>query len=154
MKVTTKKFNNKYVSKIIREATKFYISRVVPERKFKNLNVVVKLTTSNFADGSCCYLSNNNFEIELGAHISLNHKLLTLAHECVHVKQYVTKQLKTMYVGKNTVDIWQGKRYRNMHYDEQPWEQEALDREEELFYNFISDCYALGRLDLEKLKNI
>lgn len=154
MIVKTRKFNNRYLSKIIREATKFYLQNLIPEKKLKRLNVVVNLTANDFADGSCCYLNSNTFEIELGAHVSLTHKLLTLAHECVHVKQYVTKQLKTLYIGNNAVDIWQGKRYRNINYDDQPWEKEALDQEEELLYNFISDCYASGRLDLEKLKNL
>lgn len=154
MIVKTRKFNNRYLSKIIREATKFYIENNIPEKKRKKLNIVVKSTTSKFADGSCCYLNSNTFEIELGSHISLTHKLLTLAHECIHIKQYVTKQLRTLYIGNNAVDIWQGKRYRNINYDDQPWEKEALDHEEELFYNFISDCYANGRLDLEKLKNL
>jgi hypothetical protein len=154
MIVKTRKFNNRSVSRLIRDATTFYLHSIIPEKKHKKLNVVVKLTTNHFSDGSCYYANNNTYEIELGSHISLTHKLLTLAHECVHVKQYVTKQLKSFYVGQHAVDVWEGKRYRNLHYDDQPWEKEALDQEEELFYNFISDCYANGRLDLENLKNL
>ncbi len=153
MIVKTRKFNNRYLAKVIREATRFYLGRLLPETKFKKLNIIVKQTDSDYADGSCYYKSKYEYEIELGAHVSVNHKLLTLAHECVHVKQYTTRQLKTFYVGHYPVDMWEGKRYRNLKYDDQPWEREALESEEELLYSFISECYALGNLDLEKLKS-
>lgn len=153
MKVKTRKFNNRYLAKVIREATKYYLESILPESKSKKLNILVTQSSSDYADGSCCYQSKYDYVIELGAHVSTNHKLLTLAHECIHVKQYATRQLKTIFVGNHLVDMWEGKRYRNLKYDDQPWEKEALEQEEELFYSFVTECYGLGKLDLEKLKN-
>ncbi len=142
MRIRTRKFKNRKLSKDIREATKFYLQQVIPSKHLKKINVNIIQTSNTFADGSCCYIEKYRYEIELGDHLHYDHKLLTLAHEVVHVKQYVTRQLKSFFVKDNPVDVWEGKRYRNLSYDDQPWEKEAMEVEQDLYNAFVLNEYA------------
>lgn len=142
MRIRTRKFKDRRVSKVIREATKFYLCQVIPSKHLKRINVDVVQTSNTFADGSCCYIEKYQYNIELGEHLDYDHKLLTLAHETVHIKQYVTRQLKSFFVKDNPVDVWEGKRYRNLSYDDQPWEKEAMEVEQDLYNAFVLNEYA------------
>jgi hypothetical protein len=98
-------------------------------------------------DGTFEKVSTNNYAIELSKRLQLEHMLVTLAHEVVHLKQYVLKELKTHYIYGQPVDVWKGKRFRNKNYYDQPWEQEALRDEVHLYQDYISECYSLGNIN-------
>jgi len=80
--------------------------------------------------------------------------MITLAHEMIHLKQYATKELKSKFVRGKPVDTWRGMKYRNLKYDEQPWEQEAMELEEELYHKFLLHGLVTGTLDFETIKQI
>lgn len=71
--------------------------------------------------------------------------LQTLAHELVHVKQWVTKELVTVFDNSSPLgwmDYWRGrlwkpKRYEDSYLDS-PWEIEALGREQTLYYRWLN----------------
>jgi glycosylphosphatidylinositol transamidase (GPIT) subunit GPI8 len=69
--------------------------------------------------GYCCHLEDNEFEIDIKRTLRLRDMLTTLAHELVHVKQYVKKEMPD--------DITQG------DYWDRPHEIEAHGRELGLF---------------------
>jgi len=96
------------------------------------------------ADGTCEKISKKKFVIELNDDLGVELRLITLAHEIVHIKQYLTKQLRTWHLKTGTIDVWEGKRFRNVNYFQQPWETEALLLEEQLYIDFVSECYATG----------
>ena len=49
----------------------------------------------------------------------------TLAHEMVHAKQFLRKELDG--------NLWKKRNYDNVKYDDQPWEKEANRLEERLY---------------------
>jgi len=142
MILRTRKFNNRRLSNIIKRATSFYISRLNLDTS--NVTVTIIQMPKLGADGTCEKVSNKEFIIELNDDLGLEHCLVTLAHETVHIKQYLTKQLRTWHLKTGTIDIWEGKRFRNVNYFQQPWEAEALLLEEQLYMDFVSECYAIG----------
>jgi len=73
-----------------------------------------------------------------------------LAHECVHFKQYVKKELLYIYHKKNGITrtkyiIWKGERktekqwkaFANGFYGHYPWEREAFAKEKVLLEEFM-----------------
>lgn len=142
MTILTRRFKNKRLSNILRRATSFYLSRL--DQDISNITVHIVQMPKLGADGTCEKMSKRKFIIELNDDLSLEHSLITLAHETVHIKQYLTKQLRTWYLKTGIIDIWEGKRFRNVSYFQQPWETEALLLEQELYIDFVSECYATG----------
>ena len=142
MKISTRRFRNKKLSSTLKRATTFYLDRL--QQPTSNVNIIIVQKPNLDADGTCEKLSKKHFIIELKSGLTLEHTLITLAHEIVHVRQYLTRQLKTWFLKSGTVDIWQGKRFRNVNYYQQPWEAEALLLEQELYVDFVSECYATG----------
>ena len=69
--------------------------------------------------GYCCYVDNDEFEVDIKSTLTLREMLITLAHELVHVKQYVKGEMpETLGTG----DYW-----------DRPHEIEAHGRETGLF---------------------
>lgn len=149
MKIKTRKFKDRTLIRYIREAANFYLQQLIPSDKLSKLQVDIVGYDSMDSDGSCERVSASKYLIELKKGMSLELALITLAHEIVHVKQYVQKELKIIYVKDDFVDVWMGKRYRNVKYYDQPWEREAFSMDEDLYYDFLSECYATGRLQFD-----
>ena len=146
MKIKTRKFKDRTLIRYLREAANFYLNQLLPSDKLSKLQIDIIGYDSMDSDGSCERVSASKYLIELKKGMSLELALITLAHEMVHVKQYVQKELKIIYVKDDVVDVWMGKRYRNIAYYEQPWEKEAFSTDENLYYDFLSECYATGKL--------
>ena len=138
----TRQFKNKKLSNTLRRATSFYLTQLNQDTSGVTVHIVQMPKLG--ADGTCEKVSKKEFIIELNDDLKLEHCLITLAHETVHIKQYLTKQLKTWYLKTGTIDIWEGKRFRNVNYFQQPWEAEALLLEEQLYIDFVCECYATG----------
>ena len=142
MTILTRRFKNKKLSNTIRRATLFYFNRL--NQDISNVTIHIVQMPKLGADGTCEKISKREFVIELNDDLSLEHCLITLAHETVHIKQYLTKQLRTWYLKTGIIDVWEGKRFRNVGYFQQPWEAEALLKEQDLYIDFVSECYATG----------
>ena len=142
MKISTRQFKNKRLSNTLRRATSFYLDRL--NQNTSNITIHIIQMPGLGADGTCEKVSNKEFIVELNSDLGLEHRLITLAHETVHIKQYLTKQLRTWHLKTGTIDVWEGKRFRNVNYFQQPWEAEALLLEEQLYIDFVSECYATG----------
>lgn len=149
MKIKTRKFKDRNLIRFIREATEFYLQQLLPVSKYSKLQINIIGRDNIDSDGSCEKIGINRYLIELKKGMSLELALITLAHEMVHVKQYAQKELKTIYVKDDFVDVWMGKRYRNIKYSDQPWEKEAFSCDEDLYHDFLSECYATGRLQFD-----
>ncbi len=65
--------------------------------------------------------------------------LTLIAHEMVHVKQYVLGEMTNRYDAKNTVyrTKWKGKDVTNWAYMRQPFEKEAYRLQEKLLLQFM-----------------
>ena len=69
--------------------------------------------------GYCCYVDNDEFEVDIKSTLTLREMLITLAHELVHVKQYIRGEMPEK-LGEG--DYW-----------DRPYEIEAHGRETGLF---------------------
>lgn len=152
MKIKTRKFKNKSLIMFLKQAALFYADQLIPKHKNK---IQLNINACNIeADGCCSHLGDYEFEIEINQDLSFEHKMITLAHEMVHLKQFTTKQLKSFFLGKDAIDIWNGDRYTNTRYDKQPWEKEASQLEEELYHQFLLYSLTAGTLNFNKIKQI
>ena len=128
----------------IENAVSFYGEVLLGKRMANNVDVFVKLSKDlkkkEEAYGYCHITDDSlsrprEFMIELDA--SMKHKLediLTwLAHETVHLKQFVRKELWDYESGRVQ---WKSRSYGRVHYDDQPWEKEAYRLEGELYEMF------------------
>ena len=81
------------------------------------------------------YINDRRIQIEIDAKISELVYLEILAHEMVHVKQYITKKLAE---DKNGDQLWKGKRVlNNVPYHKQPWEVEAMKAQSVLKWDYV-----------------
>ena len=127
------------------EAVTFYGEVLLGKRMAKNVEVFVKLSKDlkkkEQAYGFCHITDDSlsrprEFMIELDA--SMRHpfsQILTwLAHEMVHLKQFVRKELWDYESGRVQ---WKSRAYsKKVHYEDQPWEKEAYRLEGELYEMF------------------
>ena len=84
------------------------------------------------AQGLCWGDHKSHVEISIartsnGDAFTLEEMMQTLAHEMVHAKQYLRRELCGYSMA------WKGRKPRNYKYENAPWEKEAYRLEEELF---------------------
>jgi len=131
---------------LIESLAYYCVTHMMPRKK--NLEVDIKqirdLETKEGDLASCIDTDNlNTFEIKIDKSMSLRKKLLSVAHEMVHVKQFTRKELEhTTSVHKQ---VWKGKTWntKKKYYD-LPWEIEAYGRELGLFNRWIYDHNITG----------
>ncbi len=129
---------------IIEDAMNFYLYKLLPHRIVKTLvvDLAFRKKLDDDADGYCMVTGYNTrnrareFEMEVQNNPSMRYKLMTLAHECVHLKQYALGEID------EKMNAWKGVRVSNsVDYWDSPWEIEAHGREKGLYIRF---CEAYG----------
>ena len=80
------------------------------------------------ADDALGYCSGDKrvVEIEISKQYSFTDQMLALAHEMVHAKQFLRKELVDGY-------MYKGRNYWECRYDYQPWEKSAYALETKLY---------------------
>lgn len=82
------------------------------------------------------HIAQNLLNIEIDAHIHDNIGLHILAHEMVHVKQYVTGKLAEDSEG---MQLWRGKYVQDaLEYIDEPWEREAMKKQIIMQYAYVA----------------
>ncbi len=128
----------------IGNAVTFYGETLLGKRMANNVHVLVKLTKNlkkkEQAYGFCHITDDSlsrprEFMIELDASMkySFDQILTWLAHEMVHLKQFVRKELWDYETGQVQ---WKSRTFSRTRYDDQPWEKEAYRLEVELYEMF------------------
>ena len=126
------------------DAVSFYGEVLLGKRMANNVDVFVKLSKDlkkkEEAYGYCHITDDSlsrprEFMIELDASMkhSFDDILTWLAHEMVHLKQFVRKELWDYESGRVQ---WKSRSYGKVHYDDQPWEKEAYRLEDKLYDEF------------------
>lgn len=127
-------------------AINHFFYQILPKRK----NIVIDLCIEKKlnADAFCTEISPSYFVIEVAKELPILEQIRCLAHEVVHCKQYLKKQL--IYKDGNV--YWKNKIFENhaltsrwqddfkseyQTYIEMPWEKEAFGLEESMFNNFL-----------------
>ncbi len=126
----------------IKRGAFFYAECLLPSKRLReNINLTIKfndkLTVWGFASIEDYNASNKprDFLIELHPWISAKNILKTLAHEMVHIKQFVNLETN------ETLSKWKGTPIDpdKLDYFYHPWEMEAHSLEPALFTKFVID---------------
>ena len=140
--------HNKELYHAVSNAALYYGALLLGTRMLNNIYLDIKLTKDlkkkEQAYGYCHIIDDDlnrprEFMIELDTSMkhSFDQILIWLAHEMVHLKQFVRGELFDYETGKVQ---WKRRMYGNVHYEDQPWEKEAYRLEEKL-YNEFAEWY-------------
>lgn len=118
--------------RIVREALWFYADCVTNKSDFKKLHINLRFTKKIVPSEAWCYPPNKPYRFRLVASArSGPYQLLeNLAHEMIHVQQYLEGKLTEKRMGT----AWQGRLYKgdfsksNDTYFSAPWEIDANGR--------------------------
>ena len=141
--------HNKKLYQAIGEAAQFYGDRLLGKRMAKNILLEIKLTNDlkkkEQAYGYCHVIDDNlnrprEFHIELDTSMryKLEQILTWLAHEMVHLKQFVRGELFDYETGRVQ---WKTRSFGRVQYNDQPWEIQAYKMENELYEMFEEEYY-------------
>ena len=125
-------------------ASIYYGEKLLGKRMANNIYLDIKLTKDlkkkEQAYGYCHIVDDSlskprEFCIELDTSMKFGFdQILTwLAHEMVHLKQFVRKELWDYETGRVQ---WKSRTYGRVHYSDQPWEKEAYRLETKLYEMF------------------
>jgi hypothetical protein len=141
-----KELTNEQVKKI----TEYYLEELAGLDKFKIGVGELKITFKKLACHRGGYLRSqrfsNDYLISINSKNGLKEQLSTLAHECVHLKQYVLGELSQRmdFSGRRVSHIrtWKGREYRRIAYLKQPWEIEARKYQDKLSHDVLNKINA------------
>lgn len=131
---------------LVKDAADFYLSHLLTIQESCGLLVNIILVKNLFAkEGYKADVGiegdepeDRDFEIRIDSAMNMAAVLQALAHECVHIKQYVTGEMKDtsdwnlVYFRKKLYDLKKDK------YFDLPWEIEAYGREDGLLFRFVT----------------
>ncbi len=135
------------LKKLLSAAAASYLQELLPRvRKIRiKIQCISGLLKKENVYGDCGYCGEEepdfDYIIRLDNCESYHMMLTTLAHEFVHLKQYVRKEL-SFYVHNHSAARWKKIYCSDYDYELAPWEKEADERELELYLNFFN-CSAL-----------
>lgn len=114
-----------------------------------NYKVFIVTDPSLKADGNngvCAKTGEREISVALYSRLGFGQLLHTLAHEMVHVKQFIRGHYRQvpMKYGKGVYHYWLGKRV-NLEYIKRPWEIEAMSREAVLVGNLTAHVEKLNK---------
>ena len=81
-----------------------------------------------------CNWRPRSFLIELHNQLSVEDYTKTLLHELYHILQHVHGDLR----GRRGIRCWKGIDCSELDYEDQPWEQEAHSKEQELYQEYLT----------------
>ena len=118
---------NGRLNKNLREAIEFFASNLFTPQMKRHIEIRVRQRDLGVWHGFASIEEYNmlnqprSFVIELHKKDTEVEKLKTLAHELVHVRQYVRNELN------DEMNTWKGRKIDSdsIPYDDQPWEVEA-----------------------------
>lgn len=137
------------VRTIMRSATKWWLEYLCGKRLASNLTVTIELIDYLRRDqgvlGDCCGFEDDNnrpreFWIRIDTKQTPYTRMLALAHELIHVKQYAKNE---MFDYQNRA-LYGATRFKNevywaqqMSYRELPWEKEAYAKEKKVMNAWV-----------------
>ena len=136
MKVRTVYHNNYLTRQELRHASIFMLAQLVkePEHSKTKLSIISLAPKVRGLLGLTVPHEKNRyrFKIYLNKNVSKQDQLLALAHELVHVKQFIRRELGLTMGGKTS---WKKKMIEESKYDylDLPWELEARKKEYGLY---------------------
>ena len=141
--------HNKELYRALASAAIWYGAVLLGTRMVNNIYLDIKLTKGlkkkEKAYGYCHIIDDDlnrprEFMIEVDASMKypFDQILIWIAHEMVHIKQFVRGELCDYETGRVQ---WKKRMYGRVHYEDQPWEREAYRLEEKLYNQFAEWYY-------------
>jgi hypothetical protein len=130
----------------------FCVKKLMPRKKNLDVNISIKrnmIEDEGMFAGVIDTDDTNTFDMDIDSSMSLRKKLLSVAHEMVHVKQFTRGELK--HTNRYTKKLWYGKAISEANYWECPWEIEAYGRELGLFTMWIEENKIKGNFTEEPI---
>lgn len=131
-------------SRLIKQFTEWCIHHFLSKKEYKNLVINITLSGCRRIPGTDDYASiiaddisyPKSFDICCAANLSTTRTLKFIAHELVHVKQYVKGELKDC--NNPNYALWKNRRVNlsEVKYHFLPWEIEAFGLESSLVYEW------------------
>ena len=153
------KGSNKDYRKLIESAAYYYAEKLIGKRLLKtikiNINLKRGMVKKDGAEGTCIWddwedlrKTPREFTIELDCGVTIRNILINLAHEMVHMKQWVKGD---MYEYSNSHMVrFMKKKYdmSEIAYWDYPWEIEAYGRQLGLFIRWCESEGIANREDM------
>lgn len=139
MKVKVTNCPDKDFKPYVEKAILFFAKELIPNTKIRNncqtvvrFNATLKDFGSAVVEGTNTRKQPRRFVIEVHPGIEVRNILSTLAHEMVHIKQFIYGETN------DQLSVWKGKRVNSdkVDYWSHPWEIDAHGREAGLFTKF------------------
>ena len=144
MQITVVNCPDKDFKPYVERAATFYSKELIPNTRIRNRCLTKIRFTDKIDEYGFCSVEKNNtrnqpreFLIEIHPGIGARRILETLAHEMVHVKQYIHNETD------DQLSMWRGKRVdsEKVEYWSHPWEIDAYGRETGLLTKYVvSEC--------------
>jgi hypothetical protein len=125
-----------------KKALNFFAEKLFSPQMISNLHIRVKFI-SNSGNYGAVYIDDYNvigqprhFIMEIAKEDDLNIQIQTMAHEMVHVRQYVRNEIN------ENLNKWKSRRVNSdvVPYDELPWEIEANRIGDKMYEEFLEHC--------------
>ena len=153
--------STKTTRNLINSSAWYYAEKLMGKRLMGTLEINIKLvknmTEKEGCEGSCIWdewedrKTPRSYTIELDSSVSLRNILINLAHEMVHVKQWVKGEMYE-YTNPNLVRFMKKKvDISNMNYYDYPWEIEAFGRQLGLFVRMCEEDGLADRKDMMEI---
>jgi hypothetical protein len=124
---------SKEQEEVLINAATFYLDKLNVRKRTIPLDIEITLCKLD-ADGYCDFNYDHKYPeiaIHLNKRLSQKDMLVALAHELVHSRQYLRKEL----ISKDRVFLWKGKTSKSYE-----WEDEAYDLESQLYERYENEC--------------
>lgn len=116
------------VSNKILDASYIFLRELLP--KCRKLEVNIFIEPTGVYDAFVEKIDKRTYEVYIKPRKRLKQQLIALAHEFVHIKQYVLEEIRDHDDGI----MWKGELYeQDSVYESIPWEDEAYQQEEVLY---------------------
>lgn len=154
-------------NRALTEALLFFMRELIPDDIYEELCVDVVVVRNHYYEGECV---NEDMEDDFVSDIKTNPReftiylrnmpihdmIVTLAHECVHVKQHALNELSRMRIvtddGNFDMPVWKGMPWvpnkDEVFYYDSPWEIEAYGKQIGMVHRFTK--YWEGLCDAEE----
>ena len=137
-----------FKSKLVTGATNFYLNKLLPYYLQKGLKIYINFLGIIPKEYDALVnvkikrrKATKIFSIDIKHQLSLKRLLIALAHEIVHIKQFINKEHWHRIIEENGKKVWRdfwfGIDYTDTEYKNRPWEIEARSLGNALFKSFI-----------------
>lgn len=135
---------------LLKDAGNYFLRRLLNPDEHRDLKVTISVTSlTGTMRGDATISSLSCGQVRINANDDFLTQLSTLAHEMVHIKQYVTGQLDCSESGKRWK--WHGRYHKGTEpYELSPWEREAYATEGILAQAFIQEELLKDTLDRQQ----